>query len=144
MKKITTISVILLGSFAANAQDQPGPIIDRDFMRELLSTSAVILVIVLISSFILSIVRMSLDNKIKSKLLEKGATENVVAQLLQPFKKDSKIEPIKWFCILAGIGTGLAFINVFQPFGVHSLAIMAFSLAASFLGYYLFTKRIDK
>jgi hypothetical protein len=151
MKRITTIAAIMLLTFAAHAQafaqnvtDDPKVIIDREFMRELLTNSGVLLGIFLFTTFFLTIIRSFLDSKLKNKLIDKGASENVVNQLLQPLNKDSKLEPLKWFSILSGIGLGLALIGAFQPLGIHSLAIMAFSLAAGFLAYYFFTKKAEK
>jgi hypothetical protein len=147
MKRIITIAIILLMAITANAQtdnDASKTIIDSGFMRELLSTSGALVAVFLITTFILNFVRLVLDNRIKNRLIEKGAAENLVSQLLQPFSKENKMEPIKWFCILAGIGLGLSLINYTQPLGIHSLAIMSFSLAASFLGYYFFNRKNEK
>ena len=47
----------------------------------------------------------------------------------------------KWFAMLAGTGVGLTLVNYTMPLGVHSIAIMSFSIAASFLGYYLFIRK---
>jgi hypothetical protein len=146
MKKITTIATIMLASLAAhaqNVQDDSKAIIDKDFMRELLTNSGVLIGIFLFTTFFLTIIRSFLDSRLKNKLIDKGASENVVNQLLQPLKKDSKLEPLKWFSILSGIGLGLALIGAFQPVGIHSLAIMSFSLAAGFLAYYFFSKKAE-
>jgi hypothetical protein len=147
MKKITTSAIMILVSFATYAQNVPEDsktIIDRDFMKELLTESGILLGIFIFTTFILTIVRTALDSRLKNKLIDKGASENIVSQLLQPLKTDSKLEPLKWFSILAGIGLGLALIDAFQPLGIHSLAIMAFSLAAGFLAYYFFTRKVEK
>lgn len=147
MKRITTIATIMLTSFAVhaqNVQEESKAIIDKDFMRELLTNCGVLIGIFLFTSFFLTIIRSAFDSKLKNKLIDKGASENVVNQLLQPLKKESKLEPLKWFSILAGIGLGLALIGAFQPLGIHSLAIMAFSLAAGFLAYYFFSKKAEQ
>ena len=146
MKRIATITIIMLASFAANAQNSPDDsrIIDKDFMRELLTNSGILLGLFLVTTFFLTLFRTFLDSRLKNKLIDKGASENVVTQLLQPLKNDSKLEPLKWFSILAGIGLGLALIGAFQPLGIHSLAIMSFSLAAGFLAYYFFSKKAGK
>jgi len=47
-------------------------------------------------------------------------------------------------CYLTGIGLGLTIINYTLPLGIHSFAIIAFSIAASFLGYFLFLKQDEK
>jgi hypothetical protein len=96
----------------------------------------------MIGTFILTIVRWVLDQRIKNRLIDKGVSESIASQFLQPAaKKDTKTIAIKWFLILTGIGVGFTLVNLFQPYGAHSLALMAFSLAASFLGYYFFTKQ---
>ena len=110
-------------------------------MRELTTTSGVLIAIFLFTTFFLNLIRSFLDSKLKNRLVEKGATEDLVSQLLQPLKTESRLEPLKWFSILSGIGLGLSLIDAFQPLGIHSLAIMAFSLAAGFLAYYFFTKK---
>jgi hypothetical protein len=74
-------------------------------------------------------------------MVEKGVSENVVERFLQPTNRDVKSMAIKWFLILAGIGVGLTVISFSMPLGIHSLAIMAFSLALSFLGYFYFIKQ---
>jgi hypothetical protein len=146
MKRIATITTVMLASFAVNAQNSPDDarIIDKDFMRELLTNSGILLGLFLVTTFFLTLFRTFLDSRLKNKLIDKGASENVVTQLLQPLKNDSKLEPLKWFSILAGIGLGLALIGAFQPLGIHSLAIMSFSLAAGFLAYYFFSKKVEK
>lgn len=146
MKKITTLSTLLVMAIAVNAQENnaPGAIIDAGFMRELINISGVLVGMFLVGSFFLNIIRYFLDGKLKNKLIDKGTTENVVSQLLQPLKKDNKLEPFKWFAILTGIGTGLLLINFTQPMGIHSLAIMSFSLAAGFLGYYFYSRRAEQ
>jgi hypothetical protein len=147
MKRMTTIASLMLASFAVHAQNVPEDskaIIDRDFMRELLVNSSVLMGLFLVTSFLLTVFRTYLDSRLKGKLVDKGASEDVVTQLLQPLKKDSKLEPLKWFSILSGIGLGLALIDAFMPLGIHSLAIMSFSLAAGFLAYYFFSKKAEK
>jgi hypothetical protein len=141
MKKIVTFLGIMTVSIYAKAEGEINPFTNENFMRDLVQTSAIILVVTLLSSFILSIIRMALDSRIKTKLIEKGASETIVSQLLQPLNKENKNMNFKWFAVFAGIGVGLALIDVFQPLGIHSFAIMAFCLAGSFLGYYFFAKK---
>ncbi len=144
MKKITTTVLIISASFAANAQDTFDPLKDRQLVFDLLNICSVIFVVYLISSFILQVIRQNFDYRIKSKMIEKETSENIVVQLLQPNKKDPRNNILQWIFILSGIGLGLTLITIFQPFGIHSIAIMAFTIAAGFLGYYYFTKKTDK
>jgi len=133
--------MILGTALAASAQDYDAPahslLNDRQFMQ----IPLVILVIYLIAWFILSVVRQILDYHIKTKLIEKNTPENIVIQILQAGKREVGNSALKWFSLFIGAGVGLLLVSFFQPFGIHSLIIMAFSIAAGFFGYYYFTKR---
>jgi hypothetical protein len=64
--------------------------------------------------------------------------------LLQTKGVDNRQQVIKWVSLLAGLGAGFTIINYTQPVGYHSLAILAFSISISFLGYYFFLKQSEK
>ena len=64
--------------------------------------------------------------------------------LLQTNSGEEKHINIKWFAILAGLGIGLLLVYYTKPLDIHSLAIMAFSISLSFLGYYFFVKQATK
>ena len=148
MKKIKTTAVLLIAAFAANAQDANennfNPFTSREFIFDTLHICTTLVGIYLVASFILTIIKRSLDQRIKTKILEKGTEENIVTKLLEPDKKDSRNTVLQWICILISIGIGLTLVGLTQPFGIHTVAIMAFSIAAGFLFYYLFTKKTDK
>ncbi|HEV7620755.1 MAG TPA: hypothetical protein VGO09_03430, partial [Flavisolibacter sp.] len=118
-------------------------LIDRSFIFDLLNTCAVIFVIYLISSFILQVIQKTFDSRLKLKIIEKETTEPVVTQLLKPNIKDKRKEILQWIFLLAAIGTGFTVIHLSRPFGLHSLAIMAFSIAAGLGGYYYFSRQTD-
>lgn len=142
MKRLMLLLTCLSSVALVHAQPEAvKPIIDRDIVRDLLQISGILTGLFLVITFFLTLLHTWLDARLKSKLVDRGATEGTVAQLLQPLKKESRMEPVKWFTILTGLGIGLLLINFTQPIGLHSLAIMSFSLAAGFLGYYLITKK---
>jgi len=146
MKKLfATISVITM-AIAARADDNNfDPFKDRQFIFDAFNICAVLLVIYLLSSFILRIIKQSLEFKLKNKILDKGATEPIVVQLMQPeTKKEKRNYLLQWFFILAAIGVGFSAMSLSKPFGLHSLAIMAFSIAAGFGSYYFFTRETSK
>jgi len=68
----------------------------------------------------------------------------VISSLLQTKTGEDRNINIKWFAILAGIGAGLMIVNYTMPLGFHSIAIMAFSISLSFLGYYFFLRLSEK
>jgi len=94
--------------------------------------------------FILAIMKRLMDNKLKNKIVDKGVPDSVVASVLKTNPKEDLNANVKWFAILAGLGVALTAIHYTQPLGIHSLAIMAFSIALSFLGYFLFLKQSEK
>ena len=147
MKKTLVLLLAITAYAVAQAQQTQGEfsaLKDSSFMFDLMHALTALSGFTLLSVTILTFVRYILDNRLKSKLIEKGASENIVSQLLQPMNKESKTQTIKWFIIFAGIGLGLGLVDIFQPLGIHSLAIMAFTLSGSFLGYYFFISRSEK
>jgi len=143
MKKISATALILLFAIAANAQaaETFDPLKDRQLFFDCLNIAAVLTVIYLVSSFILKIFQGVYTFRLKNRILDKGTEENIIKQLIQPEKKDNQKTILQWFFMLLAIGIGLVLIKLIQPFGIHSLAILAFSMAAGFGGYYYFSKQ---
>jgi FtsH-binding integral membrane protein len=140
MKKTLLALIILTSTVAAYAQDGHEPLIDRGLVFDLVNMCGIVLVIYLISAFILQLFRQNLDYRLKSKIVEKGTPENIVNQLIQPDKKDSRNMILQWLCTLAGICVGFILMMVTEPIGLHSLAIMALCVVAGLGGYYYFTR----
>jgi hypothetical protein len=70
--------------------------------------------------------------------------EHIAAHILQINPTEKRNVAIKWFAILAGIGAGFTIIDYTSPLGIHSLAIMAFSVSGSFFAYYTFLKQSEE
>lgn len=142
MKKAVIAVAILFSTLAACAQDQQAPpLIDREMIFDLVHICAVVLVIYLISSFILQLIQQNLDFRLKAKIVEKETAESIVSQLVQPGKSNPVNTLMQWFCTLVGIAVGFTIMHFTRPFGLHSVAIMAFSIAAGLGMYYLFLRR---
>jgi hypothetical protein len=140
MKKTITAVAILFTSFAAKAQDNFDPFTDRQFIFDAFNICSIVLVIYLITAFFLQLMKQNLDYRLKSKIIEKGTAENIVTQLMQPTAKKPRSNVLQWVFILTGIGVGFTAIKLSRPFGLHSLAIMAFCIAGGFAGYFYFTR----
>ena len=140
MKKIISITAIILLPFALNAQSFDPSMMGPEVFR----TCAAIFTAGLLMLFILTVLKRIVDFRLKNKIVEKGIPENIVASILQTNPKEDRNMNIKWFAILAGLGVAFTLIKFTLPLGIHSLAIMAFCLAASFLGYFFFVKYSDK
>jgi hypothetical protein len=144
MKKTLTTAAVLCSALAVQAQDSNfDPLKDRQLYFDILNISGILAVIYLISSFIMIILKQHYSYRIRNRMLDKGTEENIVRQLLPPEKKESKNYILQWFCMFAAIGAGLLLVSLIRPFGLHSLAILAFSLAAGFGAYYYFTRHTE-
>ena len=65
--------------------------------------------------------------------------------------KQSMMKPLdnveigsNWIKLLTALGLGLTIITYTMPLGIHSIAIMAFCIAAAYLGFYFFTRQSEK
>jgi hypothetical protein len=141
MKKAFFAAALLLSSIVANAEDNQEPLITRELVNDMIHIIAVVLIIYLISSFILQLIRQNLDYRLKSRIIEKETAENIVGHLVHPDKTNPVNTLLQWFCTLVGIAVGFTIMAFSGPFGLHSLAIMAFSVAAGLGIYYLFIRR---
>ena len=145
MKKISLTTVISLFFLAVQAQPHENfdPFTDRDFLFDALHICTFLFAIYLISSFLLQIFKTGMLYRIKNRILDKGTEENIVRELLLPEKKENKNYIIQWFFMLIALGIGLLLVGLTRPFGLHSLSILAFSIAAGFGSSYYFTKQKD-
>ena len=140
MKKIITIATVCSVSFTASAHDG-----GFEYNEELFQIAAAVFVMGMIMYFIITIMKQIFEHRLKNKIVDKGISENIAQSILETKATgDSKYANMKYFAILAGIGIGLTGVNYTQPLGFHSLAIMAFSISLSFLGYYLFIRNAEK
>jgi len=140
MKKILSVLSIVSMPFLVSAQDG----ISTEFDRKIFEICATIFVVGLFMIFILTIMKRILDHRLKNKILERGITDSVALSILQTNPNENRNINIKWFAILTGLGAGLTIVDFTRPLGIHSLAIMTFCIAASFLGYYYFLRKSEK
>ena len=140
MKQLISIVAIIAAPFVVNAQNTNTP----DIYNPIFNACASIFVLGLFMIFILVILKRVMDYRLKNKIVEKGIPENVASSILQTNPKADRNINIKWFALLTGLGAGLTIIYYTPPLGIHSLAIMAFCIAASFFGYFFFLKQLEK
>ncbi len=144
-KHIVTILIIFffLGASSVRANREIRYIGDFD-NEDLFNTIALIFVLIIVLVFILTMVKRIFDNKIKNRIIDKGISEGQISTILRSGADEENYVNIKWFALMAGIGFGLTIVNYTMPLGIHSLAIMAFSIAFSFLGYHFFLQKRKK
>jgi hypothetical protein len=146
MKKIVSLASAMFWILIANAQETAhyDPFRDKDLVEKLFQVLSIIFVIYLVANSILTLIKMFLDYKLKNKMIDKGASETIVHQLLQPQKTDARTTAIKWAIIVGGIGLGFSLMMLFLPFGIHSVMIMSFCISLSFLCYYYFIRKTEQ
>lgn len=127
----------------AQPQENFDPFKDREFLFDALHICTILFAIYLISSFLLQVFKSGMLYRIKNRMLDKGTEENIVRELLLPEKKENKNYILQWFFMLIALGIGLLLVGFTQPFGLHSLAILAFSIAAGFGSSYYFIRQKD-
>lgn len=140
MKKLITVLSALLVFSAANAEDFE-QMIDRSFVVDAFHIGATIFLLYLCFNFVLELLQRNLDHRIKSRAIAAGSSETMVSLLLAKKRKDLRRGALAWICVLLAIGLGLSIINLTLPFGLHSVAILAFSIGAGLLAFYLISGR---
>ena len=145
MKKIIVTSGVLF-VFAVAHAEEPGPLIDRSLIFDVFNICGILMVMYVIANFILGILQRNLDHRVKNRIIEAGTPESILMHLLPApdKKKDNRKTILQWICVLLGLGVGLSIIDLTMPFGLHSVAIMVFSIAAGFLAWYLISGRTKK
>jgi len=145
MKKTIISFFAIIISVAVNAQNNTEPLIDRSLVFDIINICGALSVVYIITNFIVQITKRNFDYRLKNKIIDKETPENIAIQVLQQTdKKDDRNFILQWIFVMAGIGAGITIADFTRPVGLHSLAIMAFCIAAGFLGYYLFTRQAEK
>ena len=102
-------------------------------------TGIVILLFYVATSFLLTLIRMLLDYRLKSKMIHMGITGDEAEKILRK-DVENKDHAFKWFLLLLSIGIGFAVISSF-PFGWLSVGMLAFSLSLGYAGYFIYLKK---
>jgi len=140
-KKLITVIPALLIFAGARAEEKFEQMIDRSFVVDAFHIGATLFLLYLCFNFVLDLLQRNLDHRIKSKAIAAGSSESMVSRLLARKKKDIRRGALAWICVLLAIGLGLSIINLTLPFGLHSMAILAFSIGAGLLAFYLISGR---
>ncbi|MES2276198.1 MAG: hypothetical protein V4592_09255 [Bacteroidota bacterium] len=143
MKKIYLIIILFPAALGANAQSNSNLMSDRATFEEFVRDIVILLMIFMVTSFILTMIRLFLDNGLKKKIVEMGTPETIVAQLMASGKNELR-NSLKLFCALFGIGVGLGIIGFYQLTDIYALMVIAFCLAAGFLCHFLLISRLNK
>lgn len=144
MKKSITIALLSLTSIGLHAEGVYKLQNGTEISRQIIDIPASILAVYIVSIFLINIIKAILSFVLKTKMINKGVSDQMINQLLQPDKNEDKKDALKSFFILMGIGAGIAINIFFLPIGIHSLVIILFCMAFSFLAYYYYLRRLEK
>jgi hypothetical protein len=144
MKKIASLIILLTTTVLATAQNGNNGSENEIYRPEVFRTVAIIITVIIFMIFIITLLKMFFDNRLKHKIVNMGIQESVAASLLQTTPKNDQQSTIKWACLLGGLGAGLFIVNYTQPLGIHSIGIMALSLSVSFIIYYFLIRITSK
>jgi len=99
---------------------------------------APIIIVGLLIFLIISVTKYILEHRLKSKIVNRGISEQLSATILE--KNNKNDEAMKWAILLCGIAIGLTITYYTMPLHLHSLAIMALSIGMSYFAYFLYLK----
>ena len=99
-----------------------------------------IIIVGLLIFLIISVIRYVLEYRLKNKIVNRGISEQLSTSLLEKNSKNKNDEAMKLAILLCGIGAGLTITYYTLPLNIHSLAIMAFSIGASYFAYFFYLK----
>lgn len=93
---------------------------------------------------IISSVKYILEHRLKNKIIDRGIPEQLATSILEKNSKNKSDEAMKLAILLCSVGAGLTITYCTMPLHIHSLAIMAFSVGAGYLGYFFYLKNQNK
>lgn len=123
---------VLADPLITNAQSSGNEPLDRDILKILIAVFCFGISMI----FVLKIFKLFLNYQIKNKALELRVSEELASAILNDKSETEGQDSIKWFFVFACLGIGFTIVHYTLPIGYHSLAIIAFSVAAAFLGYF--------
>lgn len=140
MKKIMFLSSLNIQPVSVPQEGAGFTLADGMYIPDVfIRTIIVILLFYVATSFLLTLVRMLLNYRLKSKMILMGITSNEAEKMLK-IGAENKDHAVKWFLLMLSGGIGFAVISSF-PFGWMSLAVLAFSLSLGFASYFIYLKK---
>jgi hypothetical protein len=152
MKKQILTSILSSASLFVFAQEKPNQIsvpppprmehnlvgsVRQDFLIESLTP---LIAMGLLVFFTITLVKYILEHRLKNKIIDRGISEELATSLLEKNQHNKTDDAIKSAILLFGMGMGLVICYYTSPLNLHSLAIMAISIALSYLVYYFYLK----
>jgi hypothetical protein len=109
-----------------------------------------VLVLLVIGYFVLELVKVVSESRIRSKLIEKGMVDEKVKHLFAPRPLDGSASSLKWGLVMIAVGLAFMFafaIHSWVPVGIRGeiTAGAVFSMAGlAMIVYYVIARRQEK
>ncbi len=103
-----------------------------------------VILVGLLVFWIISLVKYLLEHRLKNKIIDREISEQLATSILEKNSKNKNDEAMKLAILLCSVGTGLMITYCTMPLHIHSLAIIAFSVGAGYLGYFSYLKNQNK
>ncbi|WP_158655681.1 hypothetical protein [Sphingobacterium sp. HMA12] len=116
---------------------------DKEVIFFSLNALAVLLSIWIASSFLLRLIKLFLNDRLRRTLIQRNAPVAIISEIL-PKEKNLAEQALNWCCVLFAGSAGLTLCYYTQPFGLHSVIILSVSLAFGLLTYYFIHKHTNK
>lgn len=135
------LATLLIGCPAAAYADTDGLMLTNGIYIPtiIIRTSMILLLFWGVGGFLLAIVRVLLNYRLKSKMISMGIVGDEAEKMLQSGIV-AKDQAMKWFFLLLFAGIAFMIIGCL-PFGWFSVGILAFSLALAFACYYFYLNK---
>ncbi|MBE7172830.1 MAG: hypothetical protein INR73_19800 [Williamsia sp.] len=142
MKKIIFAGALSALPFRGHTQGGGVTLADGMYIPDVfIRTIIVILLFYVVTSFLLTLIRMLLNHRLRSKMISMGITGDEAEKMLK-HSAENKDHAVKWFLLMLSAGIGFAVMSSF-PFGWLSVATIAFSLSLGYAAYYVYLKKKD-
>lgn len=102
-------------------------------------TIIIILLFYVFTSFLLSLIRMLLNHRLKSKMISMEYSSSEVEKILKS-ENESRNYAMRWFFLLLGSAIGFTIMSQFR-FGWMPLGIFAFCVALGYAAYFRYLKK---
>jgi len=140
MKQLTLLTLIMACPALAHAGTDGVTLVQGVTIPDVIvRTIIVVLLFFIISRFLLKLLKILLDHRLKTKMIDMGIVGADAEKMLDR-KTVSKHCAVKWFLLLMSAGIGFVMIS-FLGEGPLSFGIFVFCVSLGFGGYYLYLNK---
>ncbi|WP_343669081.1 hypothetical protein [Chitinophaga sp.] len=140
MKKLTFITLLMACPALARADSEVITLVQGvDIPTVIVRTVIVVLLFFIVSSFLLKLLKILLNHRLKSKMITMGIVGAEAERMLEKGTA-SKHSAVKWFFLLLSAGIGFA-VTSRLPSGPLPFGILIICISLGFGAYYLYLKK---